>query len=107
MRSPRRLSLAALLLLLGACAGTIPSPSASVSTDLARASLSPRAGRAAAEGGTQGGARARPEHVFTVANRAELMAALALGTTPKIIQLRGRIDLNVDDAGRPLTADAP
>jgi len=70
--------------------------------EISRQTLGPRDGWAAAEGGTQGGALARPEHVFTVSNRAELVAALALGHTPKIIRVRGRIDVNVDDAGRPL-----
>ena len=70
--------------------------------DISRRTLGPRDGWAAAEGGTQGGAQALPEHVFTVSNRAELVAALALGHRPKIIRVRGRIDVNVDDAGRPL-----
>ncbi|HEY1092773.1 MAG TPA: polysaccharide lyase family 1 protein, partial [Burkholderiaceae bacterium] len=48
---------------------------------------------AAADGGTRGGADAKPEQVFDVRNRDELVAALNLGSTPKIIRLHGRIDL--------------
>ncbi len=69
---------------------------------LGREVLAAGDGWAAAEGGTRGGADARPEHVREVRNRAELAAALALGDVPKIIHVRGRIDLSTDDAGRPL-----
>jgi len=73
-----------------------------VERDLGRQVLAPDDGWAAADGGTRGGADARPEHVLEVRNRAELAAAFALGEVPKIVQVRGRIDLSSDDAGHPL-----
>lgn len=59
-------------------------------------------GWAAAEGGTTGGAAAAPADVYRVRKRAELEAALAAGSRPKIIYLLARIDLSSDAAGRPL-----
>lgn len=65
--------------------------------------LAARDGWAAAQGGTSGGAHARPSRIVDVRNRAELVAALALhGSHPKIVKIHGRIDLNVDDLNRPL-----
>lgn len=61
-------------------------------------------GWASMEGGTRGGADARPEHVLVVRTRAELDAALGLGDTPKIIVLLARIDLAADASGRRLGA---
>ncbi|WP_342130182.1 pectate lyase family protein [Hydrogenophaga sp. OTU3427] len=65
-------------------------------------------GWAAAEGGTSGGAHAQPGFVFEVRNRAELVAALAVGTpgTPRIVRVLGRIDLCVDSRNRPVDAEA-
>ena len=71
---------------------------------LDREVLGPRDGWAAAEGGTRGGADAKPEHVFDVHDRAGLVAALALGNTPKIIRIHGLIDFRLDAQGRVLTA---
>ena len=73
--------------------------------DLGREVLAASDGWAAADGGTRGGADARAEHVFDVRNRAELVAALAVGSAPKIVKIRKRIDLSVDDAGRSLGYD--
>ena len=72
-------------------------------SELARATLPPGDGWASSTTGTTGGAAATPERVFTVTNRQELVSALAIGTVPKIIQVRGTIDANVDNAGTPLT----
>jgi pectin methylesterase-like acyl-CoA thioesterase/pectate lyase len=72
--------------------------------DIGREVLAAGDGWAAAEGGTRGGSAAKPEHVFEVRNRRELAAGLALGKVPKILYVRGRIDLSSDDTGRPLTA---
>ncbi|WP_457354674.1 pectate lyase family protein [Roseateles sp. P5_D6] len=47
----------------------------------------------AGTGGTTGGARAVPEHVFDVHDRAGLDAALRLGDKPKIIRIHKLIDL--------------
>jgi pectin methylesterase-like acyl-CoA thioesterase/pectate lyase len=73
--------------------------------------LAPDAGRgvlprdfgwAAAEGGTRGGAHALPADVHEVHDRAGLLAALAPHPRPRIVKLRGDIDLSTDAAGRPL-----
>ncbi len=56
------------------------------------------------DGGTQGGAAARPEQVLAIRSRADLDAAFALGDTPKILALMTRIDLAADATGRRLTA---
>ncbi|WAC71500.1 pectinesterase family protein [Roseateles sp. SL47] len=63
-------------------------------------------GWASVDGGTKGGAGAAPDAVRWVRTRAELDAALALGNTPKIIALAGRIDLAADAAGRRLGMEA-
>lgn len=73
--------------------------------DIARETLAVEDGWAAAEGGTRGGADAARADVFEVRDRAELVAALASSTRPRIVRVRGRIDLSVDDAGRPLGYD--
>ncbi|MBI3369515.1 MAG: hypothetical protein HY021_14030 [Burkholderiales bacterium] len=73
--------------------------------EVAREALAPNDGWAAAEGSTRGGSDAALADVFEVRNRAELVAALSSSPRPRIVQLRGRIDLSVDDAGRPLGYD--
>ena len=73
--------------------------------DPARETLRADDGWAAGEGGTHGGAGAAPADVFEVRNRRELAAALAGPQRPRIVKLRGRIDLSVDDDGKPLGAD--
>ncbi|WP_431050853.1 pectinesterase family protein [Roseateles sp. L2-2] len=62
-------------------------------------------GWASMNGGTIGGARAKPEAVRVVRTRAELDAAIALGDTPKLIALAARIDLAADASGRRLGMD--
>ena len=59
-------------------------------------------GWAAAAGGTRGGADAQGQHVYTVRNRAELVAALTPGPQARIVRVQGRIDLSTDDAGKSL-----
>ncbi|MDI4634103.1 hypothetical protein J7U46_13680 [Pelomonas sp. V22] len=71
--------------------------------DPARERLAENDGWGAAGLGTSGGSAAIAEHVFEVGNRAELTAALSLGSKPKIIKLKARIDLSSDDRGRPLS----
>ncbi len=69
--------------------------------DAARATA-PLDGWASQAGGTSGGASAVTEQVYTVANRAQLLAAIANGgTAPKIIKLTGTIDMT---EGRPYTS---
>lgn len=59
------------------------------------------------DSGVTGGSQARPERIVEVRNRAELVGALrGFGNHPKIIRLRGRIDLNVDEQNRPMSAEA-
>ncbi|HET9474351.1 MAG TPA: hypothetical protein VFO82_10680 [Steroidobacteraceae bacterium] len=54
--------------------------------------------------GTTGGSNAAPSRTVTVTNRNELVAALAWpDATPKLIHVRGTIDVNVDDSLKPLT----
>ena len=71
-------------------------------TDTSRETLAINDGWASAEGGTQGGAHALPQHVYTVRNRAELIAALAAKARARIVQVAGRIDLSTDAQGRAL-----
>ncbi len=56
--------------------------------------------------GTTGGAHASAAHVHEVHDRAQLAAALRSrpgdGNPPRIVKVFGRIDLSVDDDGRPL-----
>jgi pectin methylesterase-like acyl-CoA thioesterase/pectate lyase len=72
--------------------------------DAGRGVLPPDFGWAAAEGGTRGGADALPADVHEVHDRAGLLAALAPHARPRIVKLRGDIDLSVDAHGRPLGA---
>lgn len=54
--------------------------------------------------GTTGGSSAAAARIRTVTNRKELLAALSYpDATPKIVYVKGIIDLNVDDDGAPLT----
>jgi pectate lyase len=71
--------------------------------DLGRETLPANDGWASFSTGTTGGSAAAPEHVFTVTNRSELAAALAVGAVPKIIYVSGTIDANVDAQNQPLT----
>jgi pectate lyase len=53
--------------------------------------------------GTTGGSAAAPGRVHRVRNRDELVAALAFpDATPKIIQIEGALDANVDAQNQPL-----
>ncbi len=84
--------------------------------DLGRETLAPNDGWAAFGAGTTGGSLADPSQVYTVTNRAELIAALNNGVfsstspsnpsnEPKIIYVDGTIDMNVDDNNQPLTCE--
>ncbi|QGZ38205.1 pectate lyase [Pseudoduganella flava] len=71
--------------------------------DPARQSAPPD-GWASQAGGTQGGAAAPAEQIYTVANRAQLLAALYNGASnPKIIKVTGIIDMS---EGQPYTSSA-
>ena len=81
--------------------------------DLGKEILAPNDGWAGQGVGTAGGAAAKPENVYTVRNRKELIAALNDGkypapsttpsNTPKIIYVEGTLDANVDDTNKALT----
>jgi pectate lyase len=54
--------------------------------------------------GTTGGSAATPARTVTVTSRKELLAALAWpDPAPRLIRVKGTIDLNVDDNDNPLT----
>jgi pectate lyase len=76
-------------------------------SDLGRQVLPAGDGWGSYGAGTTGGAAADRAHVYTVHNRAELVAALGdvTNSTPKIIKVRGTIDANVDEAGAPQGCD--
>jgi pectate lyase len=94
-----RAALRAALLLAGALIGHVHG----ASTDAARATA-PTDGWASQGGGTIAGANAVTEQIYTVTNRAQLLAAIANGgATPKIIKLAGTVDMT---EGRPYTSTA-
>jgi pectate lyase len=95
-------ALRALALLAGAaCAAAGMVHGATI--DAARATA-PLDGWASQAGGTTAGANATTDQIYTVANRAQLLAAIANGgTTPKIIKLVGIVDMT---EGRPYTSTA-
>lgn len=73
---------------------------------IGRQALPANDGWASANGGTSGGAHATPAQVHIVSNREQLVQALgAGGTNPKIIYLKGTINGNEDDQGKPLTCN--
>lgn len=84
----------------------------SAANDIGHQTLQPTNGWAAFGSGVTGGSAAAPEQIYTVTNRAELIAALNNGVypppsstpsnEPKIIYVTGTIDANVDDANQPL-----
>lgn len=68
-----------------------------------RAVLPAGDGWAAADGSTTGGSQATPDHVYTVTNRAELIAAFQdAGDAPKIIRIAGTVHGNSDVNGTPI-----
>ncbi|UOD28463.1 Ig-like domain-containing protein [Massilia violaceinigra] len=86
--APIRVALSAALLMAFAC------QQAHAATDPARQGA-PLDGWASQSGGTVGGANAVPEQIYTVADRAQLLAALRNGgNSSKIIKLTGIIDMS-------------
>ncbi|MFD4690735.1 polysaccharide lyase family 1 protein [Streptomyces sp. NPDC058463] len=68
-----------------------------------RAVLPAGDGWAAADGSTTGGSQATPDHIYTVTNRAELIAAFQdAGDAPKIIRIAGTVHGNSDVNGTPI-----
>lgn len=67
---------------------------AAAQTDPAR-EVAPADGWAAMAGGTSGGSAATSDQIYSVTNRAQLLAALASGgTRPKIVKIIGSIDMS-------------
>ncbi|MBT3068984.1 polysaccharide lyase family 1 protein [Rhodoferax sp. U11-2br] len=84
-------------------AGVLSSCASYSPTDFSRQTLAAQDGWAAVGGGVTGGAAAKDENVFVVSSRKELVAALkSAGDQPKIIKVKGTINLSMDDAGREL-----
>lgn len=86
-------------------AGIFLTGCASVSgQDPARAVLAANDGWAAAGGvGVTGGSAAKDEHIFVVSTRKELLDAITkAGDAPKIIKVKGTINLSTDDNGKEL-----
>ena len=71
--------------------------------DLGHETLAANDGWASATTGTSGGAKADSAHRKTVSDRQQLAAALGDPTdaAPKIVYVKGVIDGNVDEAGKP------
>ncbi len=101
------------IILLSVIAG-VSTPVMADKRDMGREILQPNDGWASFSTGTNGGSQAIPSQVYTVTNRAELIAALNNGVfsstspsnpsnEPKIIYVDGTIDMNVDDNNQPLT----
>ncbi|MRV74405.1 hypothetical protein GJ700_22100 [Duganella sp. FT92W] len=81
------------MLAAGLCTTVVPSTTAAV-TDAAR-QAAPADGWASQAGGTTGGANAAAGFIYTVTNRAQLLAALNNGgSNAKIIKLVGAIDMS-------------
>ncbi|MEU5824543.1 pectate lyase [Streptomyces sp. NPDC047803] len=96
---------ASLALALSVPAQASPQPHGTKSIE--RAVLAEGDGWASAEGSTTGGAAATPDHVYTVHNRAELIAAFEdAGDAPKIVRIAGTVHGNADAAGNPIDCEA-
>ncbi|MFD3542260.1 polysaccharide lyase family 1 protein [Streptomyces sp. NPDC058662] len=103
----RRLALATTGLVTAAGLGVLPfaTRADAGAVDLAHAGLAAQDGWASSGSGTTGGQAADAAHDVTVTTRAELVKALRAGPSgaSRIIRVKGRIDANTDDQGRPLT----
>jgi pectate lyase len=73
---------------------------------LARQTLPANDGWGSFSTGTTGGSAATADHIYIATNRSELVAAFAIGATPKIVYISGTIDANVDANNQPLACSA-
>lgn len=80
------------------------------SSDTGRQTLAADHGWGAQGGGTTGGAKATQANVYTVSNRQQLIDALGgnnktngTNNTPKIIYIKGTIDMNLGADGKEMT----
>lgn len=87
-----------------------PSPVTGSGGNHSRETLAAGHGWGAQNGGVTGGSKADSSHVYTVTNREQLVQALGgnnatngSNSTPKIILIKGNIDLNKDGNGKELT----
>ena len=80
--------------------------SAQTAEDVARETLPVNDGWGSFSTGTTGGSAATADHIYTATNRSELVAALGIGATPKIVYVSGTIDGNVDANDQPLPCSA-
>jgi len=102
-RNARAALRASALLAAALCAGTFGATVHGAAVDAARATA-PLDGWASQAGGTGGGANAATNQIYTVTNRAQLLAAIVNGgVAPKIIKLVGTIDMT---EGKPYTSTA-
>ncbi|WP_051933554.1 pectinesterase family protein [Massilia sp. BSC265] len=106
-----------------AAAGTLAAPAApppfrpatvAVPIPTAERQHAPFDGWAAQEGGTRGGALASPAHVYTVRDRAQLLAALTAPAPARIVRVAASIDMsegrtfsNSDDQAKRGTVHIP
>jgi pectate lyase len=73
---------------------------------LGREVLGKNNGWAAYGNGTTGGAAADENHVYTVSTKKQLLQALDnKSSVPKIIYIKGTIDMNTDETGKKMTKD--
>ncbi|MCC2973304.1 pectinesterase family protein [Massilia sp. IC2-476] len=78
-----------------ALAGAAITPAPTITTvPLAERQHAPSDGWAAQEGGTRGGALASPEHVYTVRDRPQLLAALSAAAPARIVRVAATIDMS-------------
>ncbi|MEC1529565.1 pectate lyase [Bacillus spizizenii] len=79
-------------------------PAGANAADLGHQTLGSNDGWGAYSTGTTGGSKASSSNVYTVSNRNQLVSALGkdTNTTPKIIYIKGTVDMNVDDNLKPL-----
>ncbi|BDT61176.1 hypothetical protein MasN3_46700 [Massilia varians] len=103
---------APLALIALAAAGAVAAPltpppfrptTAAVPVPAAERQHAPFDGWAAQEGGTRGGALASPAHVYTVRDRAQLLAALGATAPARIVRVAASIDMS---EGRPFRSTA-
>jgi pectate lyase len=103
-------AIAVSLLAAPANSSASPSPQADPAAQTARQPLERQVlgendGWAALATGTTGGSAAAADRVYDVANKGELLAALASGAEPKIIRVHGDIAANTNADGSPITCD--
>ncbi len=103
-------AIAVSLLAAPAHSSASPSPQADPTAQTARQPLERQVlpqndGWAASGPGTTGGSTAREDRIYDVANKGQLLAALATGTEPKIIRVHGDIGANASADGAPISCE--